>query len=42
MAKNKRKTTIYKAKTKDRATRNPTKNRGWTHVLRKGRQFLPH
>ena len=28
-------------KTKDRNT-NPTKTRGWTHVLRNDRQFLLH
>ena len=29
-------------KTKDRVTRTPPKNRGWTQVFRKGRQFPLH
>jgi hypothetical protein len=29
-------------KTKDRVNTNPTKNRGWTQVPRKSRQFLLH
>ena len=29
-------------KTKDWATRTPQKNQGWTRVLLKGKQFLPH
>jgi len=29
-------------KTKDRVTRTSPKNRGWTQILRKGKQFLLH
>ena len=39
----KQRSTKHTYKTKDRVTRTPmTKNRGWTQVLRKGRQSLLH
>jgi hypothetical protein len=38
--KDKQRSTKHTYKTKDRVTRTPPKNRGWTQVLRKGKQFL--
>jgi len=37
-------TTIYKTYTSNKRSSNtdPTKNRGWTHALRKDKQFLFH
>jgi hypothetical protein len=40
--KDKQRSTKHTYKTKDRVTRTPTKNREWTQVLRKGKQFLLH
>ena len=38
----KQRSTNHTYKTKDRVTRTPLKNRGWTQVLRKGKQFMLH
>ena len=40
--KDKQRSTKHTHKTKDRSNTNPTKNRGWTQMLPKGKQFLFH
>jgi hypothetical protein len=40
--KDKQRSTKHTHKSKDRVTRTPLKNRGWTEVLRKGKLFLLH
>jgi hypothetical protein len=40
--KNKQRSTKHYAQNQRSRNTNPTKNLGWTHVLRKGKQFLLH